>query len=94
VNQHTVVAIQRHEIRNGTERHEIEQIGDRRCVATESAILHGARQRRHQIKRDADTGERLARKCISRRIGIHDGVRGGNRCRRQVMIGDQRLDAE
>ena len=57
--QDPVVAVERHQVSDGTERDEIEQVGDRRQADTALA-LELARNRCHQVKRDADASERVA----------------------------------
>ncbi len=94
MHQHPVVTIKRHEIRDRTERRQVEQIRNGRRIRAQAARLHFARERRHDVERDADAGERLAGKGFAGCVRIHDRIRGWQRLARQMVIGDERLDAE
>src|SRR5690606_27653442 len=62
-------------------------------------LEHGVRtperlaERGEQIEHDADPGEMLPGETAARHARIHDRVRPGQDGRRQVMVGDQYVDA-
>ena len=58
-----------------------------------AARIELAAHRGHHVERHADAGERARAEAAARHVGIHDDVGGGQRRARQVMIGDQHLDA-
>ena len=95
--QNPVVVIQRHEVRHGAKGHEIKQhpeIRFREAAAGKPARFPQVRtQGQHEVKRHADAGEMFAGKGIARLVGIDDGI-GFGKCRpRQMMVGNQHLDA-
>ena len=94
VHQNAIVAIERHEIGNRSERNEIEQVCNGGRSLAESARVDFPGQRSKQIERDTHASEGLAGKGIALDIGIHDCRRGWQLRGRQVVVGDQRIDAQ
>ncbi len=93
--QRPVDPVEAHDVGHGAERDEVEQRAEIRLRAVgEMAALAQRRARGEQhVEHDADAGEVLARKGASGLIRIDD-QRGRRKGRgRQVMIGDQHLDA-
>ncbi len=90
--QHAVVHIERHEIRDRAERHQIEKIRDRRHHHHATRIdlaTHGG----HHVEGDAHARERARAEAAAGNVGIHDHVRVGQRRSGQMVIRDQHLDA-
>src|SRR5690606_18525618 len=96
VNQNAVVAIQRHQISNRTQRDQIQQISQTRLADTTEikpvAIAQLCTQTEHQIKHHTHTGQRLAVEFTARLVGIEDGSGSGQPGARQMVIGDQYRD--
>ncbi len=84
------------DVGDGAERDEIEQRREIRLrPLRKAAALTQQRARRQQhVEHHADAGQVLAGKRAARLVRIHDQRRGRQRCRRQVMVGDQHVDAE
>jgi hypothetical protein len=94
--ERAVETIEAHDVGDRAQRDEIEQRAEIRLRAIlERAALAEQRTRREQhVEHHADAGEVLARKRAPALVGIDD-QRRRRKCRgRQVMIGDQHLDAE
>ena len=70
-----IVTVQRHEIGDSAERDQIQKIRNRRWLGDEVARLHFARERGHEIERNAHARQCLARKIIARCIRINDCIR-------------------
>ena len=86
---------QRHDVGDGAERDEIEQRAEVRLRACdESTPLAQMRaQRAQHVEHHTDAGEVLRRKRAARLVRIDDHRRRRKRIARQVVIGDQHLDA-
>ena len=66
LHQDAVVAVERHQVGHRAERDQVEQVRDGR-LARAAPSLELARQRSHEVERDADAGQRAAAEC--RRCG-------------------------
>ena len=97
LDENAVVAVERHDIGNGAERHQVEQIRQRWLGARrglEPATVAQVRaQRDQQVEHDAAAGQRLARERIPGQVRIDDGIGIGEHRARQMVVGDEHVDA-
>jgi hypothetical protein len=63
-------------------------------VRQKATLAQFGTQGEHDVEHDADTGDALGREIAARLIGIDDAIRLGQRFARQMVVGDQRRDAE
>ena len=93
--QDAIVEVERHHVGDRAERNEIEQVGRIRglAVAQPARLPHASRQRRHHVERDAHARQRLRREGLVRRVRIDEPGRFGQFAARQVVIGDEHVDA-
>ncbi len=83
--------VQGHHIRHraqGDQIQEISQIGRRTLGAEPTALPQAGPQGGEQIEDDADAGDGLAGKLVSRSIGVDDRCRGRQLGPGEVMVGD------
>jgi len=98
--QDAVVGVELHHIGHRAKRDEIGERRKVRLAARERRALEHApvpqlrAQREHHVEHHADPREALARESAARLVGIDDARRGGQFGAGQVMVGDQRGDAE
>ncbi len=70
LDEDAVVAVERHHVGDRAERHEVEEIRDRR-QALVAALLQLAGQRRHEVERDADARQRPAAELRAGQVRVH-----------------------
>jgi hypothetical protein len=83
-----VFALERHHVRYGGERDQVEQM-----VGEVYRQVQHRHQRLHQLERHTGTAERGSAGGVAGLLGIHHGERGRQRVGRQVVIGDDDADA-
>ncbi len=89
-----VVRIQRHHVGDGAKRHEIGECTEVHLGLQGAAPSQLGAQRDHHVEHHADAGQRFGWERASRLVRIDDAVGRGQLGARQVVIGDQRADAE
>ena len=98
VDEDAVEVVERHDIRHGAERDQIQQLtelGFRQVHALEMAVLPQVLTQGHQdVKHDADTGQSPAGESLPGQIGVDDGVGGRKAGSGQMMVGDQHPHAQ
>ena len=94
--QDAIVAIELHHIGDGAERDQIEQGSEIRFgfVGKQSTLAHFSAQCQQGIKHNADTGYGFARKATTGLVRVDDGGGVRQQVARQMVIGDQRRNAE
>ena len=96
--QDAIIMVKRHHVGDRTQRNEVQplrEIGDSYVPAFEPAARFKPGTQGHQhVKHHADTGERFAGKNIPRLIRIDNGIGSRQFLTRQVVIGDQHIDAK
>ena len=91
-----VVRVQRHHVGDGAERDQVGEGGEVGFgfVFECFSISQFRPESQHHVEHHADAGDRLRRKAAAGLVRIHDALGLGQRVAGQVVVGDQRADAE
>ncbi len=92
VHQDAVVAVQPHDVGDRPERHQVQQVGDRRQPLA-SLRLETPGQRRHQVEGNAHACQGLARERRVGQVRVDHRRAAGQIGPRQVMVRHQHVDA-
>src|SRR2546430_16142833 len=95
-NEDAVVEIERHDVGDRAERHQVEHIAEIRLILAgeRSALAQLGTQGEHHVEHHADARKALARERATGLVGVDDS-RGARQLRAgQMVVGDDHLDAE
>ena len=91
--EHAIVDIERHHVRDGAERHEIQILrGARRARRRGARFVQHATHGHHHVERDANARQCPTPKLAGTDVWIHDDIGGGQLGPGQMVIGDQHVD--
>ncbi|MNG93596.1 hypothetical protein D3C79_525670 [compost metagenome] len=97
MDQDAVVAIERHHVGDGAERHQIQVIrhigGANALTLIPAGLPQMGVERRHQVEGDPHPGQGLGGEVAATLVRVHYRIGSGQLMTRQVMIGDQHLHA-